>query len=312
MEAITEIPDLSQADIQLIFQGNDMKLNTILLQIVNRNLYWDYCHYNVDFSAKDTNQGLASHAMVFVILCLYGLDILTTAFYWSFYQWIFIDNGWNFWTCFSASGTPSPEIDRMSWVISASGLISTLAADASLDESAYGPLGIWMVLYTSFIMVTTILCTLLIIYRILAVSHRGMDIRTFRGIIEIIVESALVYSITLLLYLVFVACNSYGGNYLSALAAFARGIAPTLIVGRVAAGHARPKESWEGSISSSLHFGHNSEAQSQGSIDSDIEGGTVTSGEEQSSVTPGDSSEQGQGVGGQEYETGQVVYVEIV
>ncbi|KAK0481078.1 hypothetical protein EDD18DRAFT_1113190 [Armillaria luteobubalina] len=138
-------------------------------------------------------------------------------------------------------------------------------------------------------MATTILCTLLIIYWILTVSHRGMGIRTFR-------ESALVYSITLLVYLVFVACNSLEGSYLDILASFAREIAPTLIVG----------------ISSSLHFGHDSEDQSQGSIDTDIEGGTVTSEEEQSSVTPGDSSEQGQGVGGQEDETGQVVYVEIV
>ncbi|KAK0493967.1 hypothetical protein EDD18DRAFT_1355889 [Armillaria luteobubalina] len=139
-----------------------------------------------------------------------------------------------------------------------------------------------------------------------------MGIRTFRGIIEIIIESALIYSIALLGYLVFVARDSYAGEYLDILTGFARGIAPTLIVGQVAAGHSRPAESWEGSISSSLHFGHDSENQSHGSIDSDVEGGTVTSEEEQSSVTPGDSSEQGQGVCGQEYETGQIVYVEIV
>ncbi len=34
-----------------------------------------------------------------------------------------------------------------------------------------------------------------------------------------------------------------------------QGIAPTLLVGRVAAGHARPDDSWQGSIMSSLHFG---------------------------------------------------------
>ncbi|KAK0477169.1 hypothetical protein EDD18DRAFT_1365642 [Armillaria luteobubalina] len=144
-------------------------------------------------------------------------------------------------------------------------------------------------------MATTILCTLLIIYRILSVSCRGMGIRTFRGIIVIIVESALIYSITLLLDIVFTACNSWGGAYTDILAAFARGIAPTLIVGQVAAGHAQPAESWEGSISSSLHFGNHSEDQSQGTIDSDVEGGTVTTGKE-----------QGQGVDGQEDETGQV------
>ncbi len=34
-----------------------------------------------------------------------------------------------------------------------------------------------------------------------------------------------------------------------------QGIAPTLLVGRVATGHSRPDESWQGSVMSSLHFG---------------------------------------------------------
>ncbi|KAK0435176.1 hypothetical protein EV421DRAFT_1253548 [Armillaria borealis] len=34
-----------------------------------------------------------------------------------------------------------------------------------------------------------------------------------------------------------------------------QGIAPTLLVGRVAAGHARSDQSWQGSVMSSLHFG---------------------------------------------------------
>ncbi len=35
----------------------------------------------------------------------------------------------------------------------------------------------------------------------------------------------------------------------------AQGIAPTLIVGRVASGHARPDDTWKESVLSSLHFG---------------------------------------------------------
>ncbi|KAK0434776.1 hypothetical protein EV421DRAFT_1909075 [Armillaria borealis] len=38
-------------------------------------------------------------------------------------------------------------------------------------------------------------------------------------------------------------------------ASIARGIAPTLLIGHVAAGHAHPDDSWQGSIMSSLHFG---------------------------------------------------------
>ncbi|PBK85935.1 hypothetical protein ARMGADRAFT_1035925 [Armillaria gallica] len=82
--------------------------------------------------------------------------------------------------------------------------------------------------------------------------------------------------------------------------------------GRVAAGHSRPDESWEGSIFSSLHFGHHSEDQSQGTIDSDVEGGTGSSEEGQFLVSPADSSEQDQGAGGQKDDTGQITYVEIV
>ncbi len=42
-----------------------------------------------------------------------------------------------------------------------------------------------------------------------------------------------------------------------------QGIAPTLIVGRVASGHARPDDAWKGSILSSLHFGTRNHAQTQ-------------------------------------------------
>ncbi|PBK59807.1 hypothetical protein ARMSODRAFT_966629 [Armillaria solidipes] len=49
-----------------------------------------------------------------------------------------------------------------------------------------------------------------------------------------------------------------------------RGIAPTLLVGRVAAGHARPNDSWQGSmISQSLRFGTDSQSSNQGSSQED-------------------------------------------
>ncbi len=49
-----------------------------------------------------------------------------------------------------------------------------------------------------------------------------------------------------------------------------QGVAPTLLIGRVAAGHSRPDDSWKGSvISGSLHFGTRSGAQpSQSQLDS--------------------------------------------
>ncbi len=90
------------------------------------------------------------------------------------------------------------------------------------NQADYGLTAIWLILYISFIMATTILCTLLIIYRIITISYRGMGIRTFRGIIEIIVESALIYSITLLIYIVLIIRHSFGGSYIDVFAASAR------------------------------------------------------------------------------------------
>ncbi len=49
-----------------------------------------------------------------------------------------------------------------------------------------------------------------------------MGIQSFRGIIEIIVESALIYSIALLVYIILVACHSFEGQYAAILAAYTR------------------------------------------------------------------------------------------
>ncbi len=50
-------------------------------------------------------------------------------------------------------------------------------------------------------------------------------------------------------------------------------IAPTLLVGRVAAGHARPDDSWQGSTISSLRFGAHpkTDAETYSQVDSMID-----------------------------------------
>ncbi|KAG7445564.1 uncharacterized protein BT62DRAFT_920280 [Guyanagaster necrorhizus] len=63
----------------------------------------------------------------------------------------------------------------------------------------------------------------------------------------------------------FFSHNSAIAVYFEFLAVMTRGIAPTLLVGRVAAGHAHPDDSWQRSvISGSLHFGtHSGDQTSQ-------------------------------------------------
>ncbi|KAK0466037.1 uncharacterized protein EV420DRAFT_1709749 [Desarmillaria tabescens] len=116
-----------------------------------------------------------------------------------------------------------------------------------------------LILYASFTLATTLWCTVLIIYRILSVGQANNGIRgafgAYRHVIEVLVESSALYSVCLILYVALTASNSWGQDYVDVIAGVARGITPTLLIGRVAAGHARPDDSWNGSIMSSLHFG---------------------------------------------------------
>ncbi|KAK0196981.1 hypothetical protein F5146DRAFT_1013617 [Armillaria mellea] len=101
--------------------------------------------------------------------------------------------------------------------------------------------------YIAMALATTLLCTVLIVYRIVSVSgaEYASGIRTYRGAIEVVVESAALFSVSLIIYVALVAHNSVADDYLDVIAAAFRGIAPTLIVGRVASGHARPDHSWK-------------------------------------------------------------------
>ncbi|SJL13968.1 uncharacterized protein ARMOST_17420 [Armillaria ostoyae] len=86
-----------------------------------------------------------------------------------------------------------------------------------------------------------------------------------------LVESASLYSVVLVVLLVLEARNELTGIYVEDLAIAMRGIMPTILVGRVAAGHARPDDSWsESSTTLSLRFRNQSSSQndSQGSVGS--------------------------------------------
>ncbi|KAK0209510.1 hypothetical protein IW262DRAFT_1528863 [Armillaria fumosa] len=120
----------------------------------------------------------------------------------------------------------------------------------------------WVVLYSSLILATLLWCTILIIYRILRVGGTPGRIRVYQRVIEMLVESALLYSAVIVVLLVFEARNEVGANYMQQLASATRGIIPTMLVGRVAAGHARPDDSWsESTPGSSIRFGNHSTSQ---------------------------------------------------
>lgn len=105
----------------------------------------------------------------------------------------------------------------------------------------------WAVAIMAATVGTNILCTTLIVARILhnARGNSGiMDgIRTYRGVLEIVVESAALHSA---IFVALVICYPIEGNaymYPQALMFPITGIAPTLIIFRVTSGQGRPKES---------------------------------------------------------------------
>ncbi len=81
-------------------------------------------------------------------------------------------------------------------------------------------------LYISFNLVTTLSCTLLIIYRIVAVAsvRHGVVGRlgVFHRFIEVLVESSALYSISIILNLAFTIRHDTGEFYLDAIAAIVK------------------------------------------------------------------------------------------
>ncbi len=81
-------------------------------------------------------------------------------------------------------------------------------------------------LYVSFVLATTLWCTLLIIYHILTVAGvqhgAGSRWRVFHRFIKVLVESSALYSISLIVYLAFLIRNDLGQFDFDVIAAITR------------------------------------------------------------------------------------------
>ncbi|KAF9025734.1 hypothetical protein BDZ89DRAFT_1068097 [Hymenopellis radicata] len=103
----------------------------------------------------------------------------------------------------------------------------------------------WNIVYYSVTATTNIITTSMIIFRIF--SAGGIEnARTYRGLIQILVESALLYSVTYITYLgVYVTEHKhwrFANLYLQALLNAVTAAAPTMIIGSVMVGKTRPAE----------------------------------------------------------------------
>ncbi|KAK0482457.1 hypothetical protein IW261DRAFT_1592227 [Armillaria novae-zelandiae] len=139
----------------------------------------------------------------------------------------------------------------------------------------------WAVAIMAATVGTNILCTTLIVARILhnARRNRGImeGIRTYRGVLEIVVESAALHSIIFVALVISYPIKGNAYMYPQVLMFPITGIAPTLIILRVTSGQGRPKES-SVQTQSSLRFqasrGSTMEPVMEGEEEDEVQGDT--------------------------------------
>ncbi|KAK0433242.1 hypothetical protein EV421DRAFT_1741691 [Armillaria borealis] len=276
----TATPTLTDSQVKEIFAALDAEFNTTILQAflhASRNNSQDYRR---------------PHFLVFTILLLYIVSIVSFYCEWAELILSIITDGKSLWTESNSSPSASTLL-----TLGISAILSTVLADATLIwrcwivwgrsctnvnlasrgiitfYSVSGPIlppralflenmVSWSVLYSSLILATLLWCTILIIYRIWRVGATAGRMHVYQRVIEMLVESASLYSAVLVVLLAFEVRNEVAGQYIQGLAIAMRGIMPTILVGRVAAGHARPDDSWsESTPRSSLRFGNQSSSQ---------------------------------------------------
>ncbi|KAJ7449064.1 hypothetical protein B0H11DRAFT_2247368 [Mycena galericulata] len=143
--------------------------------------------------------------------------------------------------------------------------------------------------YFCMCLATTLLATILIVGRIVWLTYANAGTGAFkfsgyRAVIEIVVESALLYSAALVVYIALLFDSATGNNdrYAQAILIEMTGIAPTLIVARVSFGLARPSTSWQrngpskfaslvmaasAGAATTLHFAQDEDLESQSAVE---------------------------------------------
>ncbi|KAK0212059.1 hypothetical protein IW262DRAFT_1301503 [Armillaria fumosa] len=226
-------------------------------------------------------------ALVIVVILLYSLTTINFSANWSFVHFAFTENEKSFWTAYLAfynggqailvveciASTISTIITDLymiwccwmvwgqCWITVLLPILSLIAATVLKIIRTYYeyrniPEVIFSTLYTAFVLATTLWCTLLIIYRILTVVgvkyKADSRLRVYYHCIEVLVESSALYSISLTVFLALTICGNFGMVYLDVIAAITRGVAPTLLISRAAAGRTHPNDDDDSTASSEV------------------------------------------------------------
>ncbi|PBK90525.1 hypothetical protein ARMGADRAFT_1082783 [Armillaria gallica] len=301
------MPELTDSEIKAIIVALDMQFNGGVLSSrlihFGRDTHWSGCRHLVDSSRKKGENYRRPQFFCGIIILLYLLATFNFYCQWEVATSYFGATGKNFAEAYQSY---RPDI-VIPLAIGIDAILSTVLADATLIwrcwivwgrswlvvlvpiassrgiATHYTVFGSpenmppqtlyfknvvnWAVLYSSLIMATLLWCTTLIIYRIVRVDGAAGRTRVYQRLIEMLVESALLYSATIAILLVLQVHNDGAGLCVEVVAIAIRAIVPTILVGRVAAGHARPEDSWSGSTTvSSLRFRGHSSSQNDSQV----------------------------------------------
>ncbi|KAK0209537.1 hypothetical protein IW262DRAFT_1498350 [Armillaria fumosa] len=322
----TATPKLTDSQIKAIFATLDAEFNTIMLNAFSHGIYTGVVAVTLwAVASRNSFRDHRRHILVLTILILYILATVGLYCGWANVNLSLITDGENFWTAYNATPSTSMELTigiiailstvvadatliwrcwivwGQSWLIVLIPIACTALAIASRGIVTYyytfgsnpSPQALflekivsWSTLYSSLILATLVWCTILIIYRIWRVGGAAGRLRAYQRVIEMLVESASLYSAMIVVLLVLEARNAVAGEYVEQVTVAMRGIMPTILVGRVAAGHARPDDSWNDSTRprSTLRFGNRSISQTDTEM-------SVGSGQDESSPVEPDLEE---------------------
>ncbi|KAK0224632.1 hypothetical protein EDD85DRAFT_234681 [Armillaria nabsnona] len=284
-------PDVTSVDVTYVLSTLNSEMNRVVLAAHLQGLYSGVLAVALWTIFVQKSRPVAP-VMVAIIIIVYIMAFASFSFNWSTVRSALVGNGKNILTQVMRIENPQTAVTLATGIM---GAISTILVDSIMMwrcwlvwgqrwqivllpalclvasivckilvtkqqylDSANG--SVLLAVYVALVLVTTLLCTLFVIYRVLAVSRAtdggGSGPRAYRRVMEVFIESSALYAVSLILYVACIAHGNEGTYYLDPIAWFTRGIAPTMLLGRVAAGHARPDDTWKGSVmTSSLNFG---------------------------------------------------------
>ncbi|KAK0185440.1 hypothetical protein F5146DRAFT_1227837 [Armillaria mellea] len=266
--------DLFQDNRGVIFDQLDINLNTKILEALLHGLYTGIVAITL-WITFCSPKSLRRNFLRTIIITLYVLRTIAFTMDWAFERHAFIEYGANYRSVSIALTNNGPWWRANYLASGITGGISTLLVDITIIWRCWAlwdrqwrvvfipiictivvtvmkamqifsafhdyikafsvPLTLnihWPLIYIAMMLVTTVTCTLLIVYRI--VRHApGMS--ASRKIVEMLIESSAMYSISLIIYLALVSQDSESGYYADTIASYVRAISPTLLVGRVSA-----------------------------------------------------------------------------